>query len=380
MNNFDALGYYKLLEVDYYTDESVLKNNYRTKAKFWHPDHNSDEKALENFQKIAVAYDMLKNNNTKIMYTLLSMVYTSKDFPDLQTIKIYKTDDGQENPFLRVLSLMKYSNKTYKLEKPVVSYNDAIKIINNITKNNILKGWINPIKNIKSLKFNRENINKNKEDNFKMLVHNSVAYYKQNKLDKAYISAKESLYYANLEQQNMVYNFLSILPQIQYIPQIWNFEYLKDIQLRFIKTIIAILICSLCLCAVFFKNTIFPKTEQYDKINYYQEVRFNSGSQTVDDMILSKVFNIPVDLYDDKMLFHITSDVDIMHGPSEDFDVLIKSYKNQTVRVTGYTPDEIWYRVMLDDGNMGFVKKQYLKKGIGNQIPEKSKIIKNNER
>ena len=97
------------------------------------------------------------------------------------------------------------------------------------------------------------------------------------------------------------------------------------------------------------------------------------------NLVLPTVFNIPVD-YDDKMIFHITSSVNIMHGPADDFDVLVKSVKNQTVRITGYTPDKEWYRVMIDDGNMGFVRKKYLKKGVGNQIPEKSKIIKRDER
>ena len=56
----DALGYYDILEVDYNADEHVIKLKYREKAKFWHPDHNESENALEVFQKISVAYDTLK--------------------------------------------------------------------------------------------------------------------------------------------------------------------------------------------------------------------------------------------------------------------------------------------------------------------------------
>ena len=378
---YDALGYYKILEVDVLADDKTIKIKYRDKAKQWHPDHNESENALEIFQKISVAYDILKDNKTRTMYDMLSMVYTQKEFPDFQTLKIYKDNEGKENPFLRVLRLYKYTKKGFKMEKPVVSYNDAIDVINKITKENWLKGWVKPKENLKALKYNKDNLNKNAEDNFKMLINNAVAYFKEDKKDKSYISARESLLYANEEQKQKVLNFLYTLPQIQYTERLWNYEYLKQIQTKTLKLLISVFI-SIMICVGLF---IFNKTysffeEKNDKITYYQEVVFNNGDETVDDMILSKIFNIPVDYEDDTMLFHITSVTNIMHGPSENFDILQKSEKNQTVRLTGYTPDKQWYRVLIDDGNMGFVKKKYLKKGIGNMIPEKSKIIKRNER
>ena len=219
------------------------------------------------------------------------------------------------------------------------------------------------------------------EDNFKMFVHNAVAYFKEDKKDKAYICPGEALSYANNEQKQKILNFLYTLPQIQYTPKNWNYEYLKQIQMKIPKFIISVFVL-IVICVSFFifnqKFSLFK--EKDDKINYYQEVVFNNGNETVDDMILSKIFNIPVDYDDDTMLFHITSVTNIMHGPSENFDILYKSSKNQTVRVTGYTADKQWYRVLLDDGNMGFVKKRFIKKGIGNTIPNKSKIIKNTER
>ena len=71
----DALGYYAVLEVDYNADDHTIKNAYREKAKFWHPDHNESENALENFQKISVAYDVLKDVKNRAMYDVLSLVY-----------------------------------------------------------------------------------------------------------------------------------------------------------------------------------------------------------------------------------------------------------------------------------------------------------------
>ena len=79
---YDALGYYKILEVDVLADDKTIKIKYRDKAKQWHPDHNESENALEIFQKISVAYDILKDNKTRTMYDMLSMVYTQKEFPD----------------------------------------------------------------------------------------------------------------------------------------------------------------------------------------------------------------------------------------------------------------------------------------------------------
>lgn len=377
----DALGYYKVLDVDYDADDKAIKLSYHNKAKFWHPDHNESENALEVFQKISVAYDILKDTKTRIMYDMLSMVYSSKDFPDFNTLKAYKDNNGNETPFLRVLRLLKYTKKGFKIEKPVVSFDDAIMVINKITKENWIKGWIKPKENINALKLNFKNINRNTDDNFKMLIHNAVSYFKEDKKDKAYISAKESLNYASENQKNMVYSFLNSLPEIHYNNRSWNYEYLKNIQLKFPKIFISCIISFCIICGVGVLNKAnFYLPQKHDNINYYQKVRFNNGNQTVDDMVLSKIFNIPVDLYDDKMIFHINQEVDIMYGPSSDFDILQKSQKNQTVRVTGYTPDKQWYRVMVDDGNMGFVNKKYLKKGLGNPIPDKSKIIKNNER
>ena len=376
----DALGYYNILEVDYNADEHTIKLKYREKAKFWHPDHNESDNALEVFQKLSVAYDILKDVKTRAMYDVLSMVYKKEEFPDFNTIKIYKTNDGIENPFLRVFKVEKFTNKGFKTENLVCSFDDAVKIFKETTKINWTKGWIKAKENIKAIKNNRENINKNNDDNFKMLVHNAVAYFKDGKKDKAFISAREAILYANNEQKDLLESFSYLLDNVNYTPFIWDYEYLKNIQLNFVKKICVVVGVAVAILLTNFVFNNLPQNENKSIItDYYQEVRFYSGD-TVDDMVLSKVFNIPVDLTDDKMLFYLKSATNIMHGPDENFDVLVRANKNQTVRVTGYTPDETWYRVMIDDGNMGFVKKELLKKGLGDPIPENSKIIENNQR
>ena len=104
---YDPLGYYRCLNADYNTDEKNLKINYREQAKFWHPDHNKSEKALEEFQKISIAYDVLKDFKTRTIYSLLALVYDAATFPDMKTLKLYKAANGDENPFLRVFNLQK---------------------------------------------------------------------------------------------------------------------------------------------------------------------------------------------------------------------------------------------------------------------------------
>jgi hypothetical protein len=64
-----------------------------------------------------------------------------------------------------------------------------------------------------------------------------------------------------------------------------------------------------------------------------------------------------------------------MYGPDKNFDVLAELSSGTTVRLTGYTPDEEWLRVMIDNGEMGFIPAGSLKKGIGKEIPENSKIF-----
>ena len=82
----------------------------------------------------------------------------------------------------------------------------------------------------------------------------------------------------------------------------------------------------------------------------------------------------PADPEDVNMLYHTTGEVRAMHGPSDDFDVLAVLKPRQTVRLTGYTPDQVWYRVQTDNGEMGFVRSEFLKKGIGRKIPDGSKV------
>ena len=69
--NFDAKGYYQVLEVTPNAPLSLIKQQYYSRAKFWHPDHNDNPDAVEIFQKISVAYNILKDQKKRLKYDLL---------------------------------------------------------------------------------------------------------------------------------------------------------------------------------------------------------------------------------------------------------------------------------------------------------------------
>lgn len=381
---FDPLGYYRCLNADYNTDEKILKINYREKAKFWHPDHNKAENALEEFQKISIAYEILKDVKTRTLYNLLALAYDAATFPDMKSLKLYKAANGDENPFLRVFNLQKIVwNKLpeIKEEKLIGTFKDVQKFISNVTRHNWLKGWwsLTGAKlTVKALKNNFYNIGQNTADNFKMLIHNAAVYYDIGKTDKAKLSALQALEYATAEQKALLLPFIELLPPVNTaIPQ-WNYQELKKIQLKIPLAVgTGAILAAVIAVAPLLLQLVPEKYTEDDKIAYYRQVKFNTGAKTVDDVVVSKIFNIPVDTSDTKQLFHLKSSADIMYGPSEEFDVLTTGKRGQTVRVTGYSPDEEWFRVMLDNGEMGFIKKQYLKKGIGAEIPTGSKIYNN---
>ena len=97
----------------------------------------------------------------------------------------------------------------------------------------------------------------------------------------------------------------------------------------------------------------------------------------MDDVVVSKIFSIPVNVADDSKLYHFSQDTEIMYGPGEEFDVMANGQKDQTVRITGFTLDKSWYRVMLDSGEMGFVPDKILRRGAKTPPLDGSKIVPN---
>ena len=374
----DALGYYKILEINSYQELGELKNKYHQLAKLWHPDSNSDPNAMEHFQKLSVAYDTLKDEDTRLEYDLLSEVYTENNFPDINNLNIIKTQTQEENPFVRVISMQKVIGKifsyTHQTDKLVCTYLQAKQKVLQYSLINWLCGWWHPkafLLNIRSIIQNISGINKNIDDNLILLIHNTIAYKKAGQIQKSIASALQALQYSTSSQNTLIKTFIEkenakISPRISR----WHFRVLKLLQ--FLVPTVFIMLISL----PFIQNMSLLKYMQKDnEITYFQKVKFNNGKETVDDVVVSKIFSVPVNINDNSKLYHIKSNTDIMYGPSEQFDVIAKGKTKQTVRVTGFTADKKWYRIMLDNGEMGFVADKSLQQGIGTPPPYGSKIV-----
>ena len=87
--NTDALGYYKILNVHLDATTEEIKNSYRELAKFWHPDRNTAPEAIENFQKLSEAWEILENEDARLIYDLLSSVYNCNNYPEIENISPY---------------------------------------------------------------------------------------------------------------------------------------------------------------------------------------------------------------------------------------------------------------------------------------------------
>ena len=112
--SFDPLGYYAILGVAYNAEEEEIKQNYREQAKVLHPDRNPDENALEKFQKLSVAYDVLKDETSRLIYDLMAQAHPKESFPDINALKAYKNRSGEEDISVRSLVLRQVTGKIVK--------------------------------------------------------------------------------------------------------------------------------------------------------------------------------------------------------------------------------------------------------------------------
>ncbi len=378
-SNHDALGYYAVLELEHTADISLIKQNYRDMAKKWHPDYNKAENALEIFQKISVANDVLQDEEKRLIYDLLSCVYSQDDFPELGNIQPFKSESDSED--IRLLTIQELRGYLWKYQlksrRFYCSYSEAVWTEFKTAALNWLLGWWCPVgiwKNIKVLKDNFDNVN-DVNGNLKMLVHNAVAFYQNGKQPQAAYSAIIALNYAKDECKGYLQKFITLLGQKTPRPRKWNFLWLRLIQLSvpFLLLLSVLLSSSVSYVTEWDLMNLFHNKK---KIDYYQEVNFGNRGSSVDDVVVGKILSIPVNRSDITQLYHLKSDNSVMYGPSEDFDILKTLAGQTTVRLTGISPDKVWARIMIDNGEIGFVKMDVLEKGIGKPIPEFSKIYK----
>lgn len=373
----DCLEYYKILNVSPHSNEEDIRLSYRELAKFWHPDHNTDEHAVDMFQKISNAYDVLKDTQSRLKYDILSMIYNKSNFPDMNSLCIIRNMHGQEDLNLRAFHLIEVTGKGIghsSIDKIYYcSQYEAKTVINSITKHNWLLGFwgvTSIFANISALVKNILRIN-NKQDNLTLLMHNSLVYKEENKFPEAITLALLAKTYASKTENKLIDQYLTSLPQTEPLNvKKWDFKKLQRIQLIYPLSFL------LLVCFIIFGGYFFSLDTQINNVSLKQVVVFKDGQKTFSDVAVAKIFNIPVDVYDKEKLYHLIKQTQAMYGADKDFDVYKTVEKGLTVRLTGYTADNKWARVMFDNGEMAFVEMDTLEKGIGNEIPLWSKIYK----
>ena len=172
--------------------------------------------------------------------------------------------------------------------------------------------------------------------------------------------------------KDFIDEYLKLLNSSSFLSvQKWNFA--KLIQVQLVYPIGLLLLIIIGLGGLYLREV---KKHQLEDSNLKQVVVFENGQKTFSDVAVAKIFDIPVDIYDTQKLYHAIEETPAMHGADENFDVYKTVEKNATVRITGYTGDNKWYRVMFDNGEMAFIKANKLEQGIGNPIPLWSKIYR----
>lgn len=372
----DALGYYRLLEVSEDADIAVIKSSYRDLAKFWHPDRNTAPEAMEKFQKLSEAWEVLENEDRRRQYDLLSLVYNAANYPDLENIRPYV----EGNPDIRALNLHEVRGWLWKYKANTVlnvyGYKPALAARCKNAALNWLLGWWHPqafIKNIQALSADwRQPISES--ESLRVLVHNIVAYQLLNRPQLAVACAVNALAYADASGQELLQNFIRRQNLRVAKPKAWNLLGLKLVQLvvPFLLVLAALLPVG---SGYVTESELWNWFGKKQEIDYYQEVNFGARGQSVDDVVVGKILNIPVDKNDVSKLYHLKSQTKVMYAPGDDFDVLKEMPAKTTVRLTGRSPDGIWSRIMIDNGEMGFVRTDGLIQGIGAEIPYGSQIF-----
>ena len=381
-SDFDAEGYYKVLEVLPDAPLSLIKRQYYDRAKYWHPDHNDNSNAVEIFQKISVAYNVLKDPEKRLRYDLLSVIYNEKDFPDMDSLNAYKNQKGKDDAALRVLKQRRItafiSGFNKKETKDICNYAEAKEMVVSTSVSNWLRGWWGVkafFENIEALKFNYNAVQANDEDNFKLLVHNAAAYESAGRKDMAWIYAKQAQLmtkrnsYENAVLQKFIDN-LDFHPQKAVALPKWSAA-----ELRIRQLVLPVFLAAMAVVyVVFFMGKIgLVNLPHHTSTSYYKEMEIG-GVRVADDQIESHIIKVDGDKGDDNYIFHLKKAGKIYYGPDSRYDVLKEGVEGQTVRVVGYTPDKSWFKIIIDNGEAGYVNRKNLEKGMGNPVPPRSQV------
>ena len=376
----DALGYYQILQVSPTAGFEEIKRSYRDLAKRWHPDYNKDRDTTDIFQELSVAYETLSNEDSRRIYDILSQVYGKENYPDIESMTLFK--DGDEGVAVRAVNLHEvrawFAGCRSGSRFTTAAYPHALRLTAKTAVLNWLAGWWHPkafLANIKALCDNFK-YPLSRQESLRILLHNMIVYAREGQTVPSRKCGLQALELAPAENRPVIEAFIDGLNVKAARPKKWNILALRCSQL---------IVPAVLLAAIMFpaagsylnlsEAELWSLFSQKDEIDYYQQVKFGNGGESVDDVVVGKIISIPVDKSDNSKLYHLIKTSKIMYGPSSDFDTIKTLAKSTTVRLTGYTPDNVWARVMIDNGETGFVYFEDIAQGIGSEIPFGSAII-----
>ncbi len=376
----DALGYYQILQVSPTAGFEEIKRSYRDLAKRWHPDYNKDRDTTDIFQELSVAYETLSNEDSRRIYDILSQVYGKENYPDIESMTLFK--DGDEGVAVRAVNLHEvrawFAGYRSGSSFTAAAYPRALRLTAKTAVLNWLAGWWHPKAFLANIKALRDNFKYplSRQESLRILLHNMIVYAREGQTVPSRKCGLQALELAPVENRPVIEAFIDGLNVKAARPKNWNILALRCSQL---------IVPVILLAAIMFpaagsylnlsEAELWSLFSQKDEIDYYQQVNFGGGQESVDDVVVGKIMSIPVDKSDSSKLYHLLKESKIMYGPSADFDVIKILPAATTVRLTGYTPDNVWARVMIDNGETGFIYYEDIAQGIGKEIPFGSSII-----
>lgn len=375
----DALKYYEVLEVAPDASLSEIKRRYYEYAKLWHPDHNDSPEAQKIFQNISTAYGVLQNPHDRLVYDILSAVYDEKDFPLIGSLKIYKNQRNKDDKALRVLKQQHVIRGNATETKDICNIYEATGLVLSTSVSNWLKGWWgkNGVYNTKCALFNNmQTVFADDEDNLKLMVHNAIAYEQEKNPEMAWIYAMQADRMLPegvplKEKMRQFVESLNFQPTSTVTIPYWNAPLLKKQQMVFpigVAAVIGALIIGLCLRSGMF----LPK----QPVGSYYEERIINGVAMPSDTIVSKIIRTDSSPNSTKDLKYFVRPCIIYHGPDERYSQMANAKEKQTIRVSGYTSNQQWYQIVIDNGEMGYARASCFQDGIGNPVPLGSKVYK----
>ncbi|MGD9637778.1 MAG: DnaJ domain-containing protein [Alphaproteobacteria bacterium] len=322
----DALNYYNIMGLEPSASGDDIKLAYRQKAKELHPDYNKTPDAEFRFRFLKAASDILSDN-------LLRNIY------DIKYLSEYVTTDSRK------------FNLDFKRCSKCGCVSPQLRIMKNDAYNKALCYAC------------ARKVGKKDVDVFKSLLltlEQMLSFITAEQYDNAVITAKQALLLTDDESIKTSLN--NIVAELDAEGRVVHKNQWKE-PFNFLKYKKEALIISSVSGAVFL---ILLAIVKYQNIaDVFSRLKVPEYNAVQDNVIGQNVLAIPVDIKDEKMIYHTRKESKVFHGPSTEYDLLRVIEKETTVRLTGMTVDSSWARIMMPDGIVGFIDRDYLKKGFG---------------